>query len=133
MKRLTDTPGKQRSFHPDWSPDGKRIAFTSTGDRSSGSDNWFDFQEIYTMDTDGANVRRVTHTTDKGYSSSHARWSPDGKKLAFLSGSSGAAGTYAQWFSSQDIYVMDADGSNVQRLTFTEGWDGNLDWQPMRR
>jgi Tol biopolymer transport system component len=134
LKRLTDTPGtpgKQRSYKPQWSPDGKRFAFGSTRDRSS--DNWVEIVEIYTMDTDGSNIRRLTHTTDEGYSSSDAKWSPDGKKIAFLSGpgakiTDGDKSRLTQWREGLEIYVMDADGSNVQRLTFNEAHDGHHDW-----
>ena len=124
VKRLTDTPGtaaNRKSFKPVWSPDGKRFAFNSTRDRSS--DNPAEVVEIYTMDTDGSNVRRLTHTTDEGYPSFDAKWSPDGKKIAFISPLPGA-----QWSESREIYVRDADGSNVQRLTFNEAYDRHHDW-----
>ena len=131
VKRLTDTPGKHHSYNPQWSPDGKRIAFSSTRDGSS--DNVFESVEIYTMDTDGSNVRRLTHATDEGYTSSDAKWSPDGKKIAFLSGP-GAKSRHCyksrrtRWGKSQEIYVMDADGSNVRRLTFNKASDAHPDW-----
>ena len=58
---------------PVWSPDGRRIAFTSNRD---GND------EIYVMDPDGSNVKRLTHNdADDEWPS----WSPDGKRLAFQS------------------------------------------------
>jgi dipeptidyl aminopeptidase/acylaminoacyl peptidase len=50
-KRLTDSPGLDG--FPAWSPDGERIAFTSSRDG-----NW----EIYVMDSDGAHQRRLTRT-----------------------------------------------------------------------
>ncbi len=139
VKRLTDTPGG----NPTWSPDGKRIIFGSTGDRSS--DNWGEVLELYVMDADGSNVRRLTYTTDKGESSSHGIWSSDGRKIAFLSGSSAkiraggegrqlpAGHVSPQWWGSREIYVMDADGSNVQRLTFNDAFDGHPRWQSARR
>ena len=120
VRRLTDTPGK-RSYKPDWSPDGKRIAFNST--RDGQGDSILDSVEIYIMDADGSNVRRLTRTTDKGYSSLDPRWSPDGEKIAYLS----APG------KTRHIFVMDANGSNVQQLTFTDGNDGHHEWQSTRR
>jgi len=135
VRRLTDTPDRQRSYKPRWSPDGKRISFGSTRDR--GSDNYLEVVEIYTMDPDGSNVRRLTHTTDKGESSSDAQWSPDGKKIAFLSGSGrqirdGDKSRLERWMDNREIYVMDADGSNVQRLTFNNAYDGHHAWQPRK-
>ena len=50
-KRLTNSPGLD--IFPAWSPDGERIAFTSGRDG-----NW----EIYVMDSEGANQRRLTRT-----------------------------------------------------------------------
>ncbi|MGH9531840.1 MAG: TolB family protein [Terriglobales bacterium] len=124
LKRLTYTPGKRHSYKPHWSRDGKQFAFSSTRDGSS--DNWFESVEIYTMDTDGSNVRRLTHATDEGYTSSDAKWSLDGKKIAFLSGP--GAKKIKQWRKSREIYVMDADGSNGQRLTFNKAHDEHHDW-----
>lgn len=132
LRRLTDMPGGR----PRWSPDGRRIVFTSPGDRRA--DNPVEVVEIYTMDADGSDVRRLTYTTDAGESSSDARWSPDGTKIAFLSGSDtkirdGDKSRFTQWMDSREIYVMDADGSNVQRLTFNDAYDGHLDWEPTPR
>ncbi|MBI4563972.1 MAG: PD40 domain-containing protein [Planctomycetes bacterium] len=39
-------------------------------------------------------------------------WSPDGRRIAFASAKDG----------STNIYVMDADGTNVTRLTEEGGW-----------
>lgn len=132
VKRLTDTPGRNaHSYKPHWSPDGKQIVFGSTRDRSSAT--WVEVVEIYVMNSDGSNVRRLTQSTDKGDTSSDPRWSPDGKKIAFLSGPGtkhrdSSKTRMAQWLESRDIYVMNADGSNVRRLTFTKGHNAHPDW-----
>ena len=74
-------------YWPAWSPDGKRIAFTSNRDGN---------YEIYVMNADGTGLRNVTqHPGQDNY----AAWSPDGKHLAFLSNRSG----------SYDIYIMKID------------------------
>ena len=57
--------------NPAWSPDGKEIAFTS--DRSG-------TPQIYVMDTDGGNVRRVSR---EGLSNDGASWHPEGKIIAY--------------------------------------------------
>jgi TolB protein len=63
------------------------------------------------MDVDGSNVRRLTFA---GVYNSAPAWSPDGKKLAF-------AGFDSNHF---DIFVMDADGTNMARLTSARRVDG---------
>jgi TolB protein len=59
--------------------------------------------EIYSMDEDGSNPRRLTDTLS---SEGHPAWSPDGKAIAFVSDRDGGLG----------IYVMQADGSNQTKL-----------------
>jgi TolB protein len=69
--------------------------------------------DIYIMDSDGGNVRRLTNHPAFDYDSP---WSPDGRRIAFTSTRDGRS----------QIYVMDADGGNVQRLTNSPADD----WQP---
>jgi len=71
-KRLTNIGN---NIEPIWSPNGKNIAFTSIRKDHQA--------EIYIMDSDGKNQKRVTYT-ENGFSTS-PRWSIDGKKLYFFS------------------------------------------------
>lgn len=101
-----------------FSPDGRRIAFWTDrhGDRSVplGYRN----VEIYVMDADGSNVRRLTH--HEGWDA-HPSWSNDGRRIAFDSWRDGTG----------DIYVMDAaDGSGVVNLTNTDFQDAFPIWSP---
>jgi Tol biopolymer transport system component/DNA-binding winged helix-turn-helix (wHTH) protein len=95
-RRLTDDPGVDSS--PRWSIDGK-ILFTSN--RGGQSD-------IYVMDDGGRNVSRLTTM-----GASRAAWSPDGKKIVFVSRSTEIIGS-AYWLQ---VYVIDADGSNLKMIT----------------
>ena len=106
--RLTDEPF---DLMPQWSTDGSRIAFTSI----RGSDmeelealeapfHWM----LYTMNADGSNQSRVP-----GLPLSFFSWSPDGSQIAYVSSIEDER--YDPNASS--LYVMNADGSSVRRLT----------------
>ena len=69
--------------------------------------------EIYVMDVDGGNLRRLTDNSDKDFSPS---WSPDGKRIAFTSDRDGHV-DLQHGAPIPEIYVMDADGGNQQNLT----------------
>jgi len=85
---------------PSWSPDGRKILFTSPRDGN---------REIYVMDANGLAHTRLT--SDPGQDTS-PMWSPDGSQILFVSDRTG----------NNDIWVMDADGGNPTQLT-TENED----------
>ena len=89
LKRLTDST--IAAFYPVWSPDGTKIAFHAN-------------LGIYVMSSEGKDVKRLSHAELNGGLS----WSPDGKKIVFRQK------TAKQVF---DIYTMNPDGSQVQKLT----------------
>ena len=96
---------------PAWSPDGRKIAFVSRGDGD---------MEISVMNADGSrqNVdrsrqRKLTRTAVRD---SDPVWSPDGRKIAFVS----------NW----QVYVMNADGSGKRRLTHNGGQNVAPAWSP---
>ena len=67
------TEGEHRDCHPQWSPEGQRIAFSS---------NRTGQYEIYVIERDGTGLMQVTHGDgDKD----DPAWSPDGRRLAFAS------------------------------------------------
>jgi len=83
------------NFHPAWSPDRTRIAFSS---RRNGD------VDVYVMDADGANLRQLT--AEPGADLEPA-WSPDGGTIAFTSIRGG----------TNQIYAMNADGTGLRQLT----------------
>ena len=82
--------------------------------------------EIYVMDADGGNQRRLTNNPDRAWDPS---WSPDGKRIAFVSNRDGHAHVIPGWFT-YEIYVMDADGDNPQNLTNNPSDDRDPSWSP---
>ena len=139
-----------------WSPDGKRIAYSSNVDG-----NW----EIYLIAPDGTNRARVTFSEDsddyfpyfspdgskltyvgfrKEYKvaviyiydlvdrehvvitneeefNSDPHWSPDGQMITYFSRDNEG---------NEDIFIMQADGTNNQRLTNNKAKDYNPKWSP---
>ena len=71
VQRLTTTKADAGSWQPAWSPDGEKIAFSSNPDGNG---------DIFVMDADGSNIRRLTHTPD---GEQFPSWSPDGEQIVF--------------------------------------------------
>ena len=91
------------------------IAFLSDRDGKS---------NIYVMNDQGGNVRRVTDTP---YAPGNLSWSPDGQQIAFaLDLSSTEPGKPQQ----VDIFVMNADGSRQRNLTQHPALDAAPTWSP---
>jgi len=90
-----------RDSDPDYSPDGRRIAFTSGRNGSFG---------IWVSDSDGGNPRMLF---DGGaYVTGSPRWSPDGRRIAFDTRANDPAG-----LGNPSVWVVDADGGQLRRLT----------------
>ena len=85
------------------------VAFTSTRDDPSGIPLLA--SEIYLMNSDGTNPRRLTdNTAGDGF----PELSPDGKKIVFDSNRARAEG---EPLNTSDLFLMDADGSEQTLLT----------------
>ncbi len=98
--RQVTTYGVPRDYPLAWSPDSREIAFVSAS-------------KIYVVNSQNGILRRLTNSE-----SAHPAWSPDGQHITFVSMRDGNA----------EIYVMDADGSHVQRLTHNIYPDYNPIW-----
>ena len=130
-------------------PDGKSVMFSSTHldaeakakqdaeikERASSRVRRYswDYDENYDLfnyDLKTKALKQLTH--ERGYDA-EGNYSPDGKKIVFASNRAAYEGTLSKADAERlkvdkqyfiDIYVMDADGSNVKRLTNTPGYDG---------
>ena len=90
-----------RISDPQISPDGRTVAFTVqtidlTADKRP--------TQIYTVPLAGGAARQITH---EGESNERPRWSPDSKSIAYVSDRGGSA----------QIWIMNADGSDVRQVT----------------
>jgi uncharacterized protein (DUF885 family)/Tol biopolymer transport system component len=106
-----------RETRPDWSPDGRKIAYVRRVDHSD--------HEIYVMDADGSGATRLTHRPDS--IESEPAWSPDGSRIAFISNARPSLLAYSGRFQ---IWVMNIDGSDPMLLTEIGGANTSPDWSP---
>lgn len=89
---------------PQWSPDGKRIAYTSD-------------DALWVMNADGTNARKLSEHPS---GNSEPRWSPDGTRIAFYSRRRG-------W---EHIWVVDANGGAPKQILKCESDADDLAWSP---
>jgi dipeptidyl aminopeptidase/acylaminoacyl peptidase len=102
LKRISD---------PQISPDGQWVAFT-VGTIDVGANKRP--QQIWIVPLAGGSPRQITH---EGENNQRARWSPDSKRIVYISDRSG----------SQQIWMMDSDGGNARQVTnFAAEADGVL-------
>jgi Tol biopolymer transport system component len=116
IREVTHTTALRPQEYPSWTADGKRLLFSGYGNTRS--------YDIWVVDPDGRNLRDLTPQRSLEYG---ATWSPDGRKIAFGSN----RGLRAR--EGGDLYVMNADGTGVRRLTrggksYAPAWspDGRL-------
>ena len=89
-----------------WKPGGAKLAFDSTrADPDPNDSNTIN--DIFKMNPDGTGVVKLT---DSKAFNADAGWSPDGRRIAFES-------DRANLLGRNEIHVMDANGSNVRRVT----------------
>ncbi len=93
---------------PEWSPDGKRIAFVTH--RQDGT-------EVFVLDIERGQLRNLSqHFRDDN----DPAWSPDGVRIALASSRNGPL----------NIYVFSADGETIQQVTRHNALDWNPVWRP---
>jgi Tol biopolymer transport system component len=108
---LAETTNTAEAAFPD---ENGKIAFTGITPRAAETtNNW----EVYTVNPDGSELAKITNNPAIDMSPA---WSPDGTKIAFMRND---AMVSASGFNNEDIYVMNADGTEQRRLTDDTGDD----------
>jgi TolB protein len=102
------TINRQLNINPNWSPDGRSIAYTSY--RSGLPDIFVSHIYAGTLDV-------LTKNAGNNFV---PQFSPDGTRIVFISTRDG----------NSEIYLMNRDGSNVQRLTNNPAIDATPTWSP---
>lgn len=102
------TSGGDLNLLPSWSPDGKKVVFTSYRTGSP---------MLHVVDAESKAVRALPA---RGDLQTGGAYSPDGKRIAFTMSKDG----------NSDIYVMNADGSDLKQLTDTRETESSPSWSP---
>jgi dipeptidyl aminopeptidase/acylaminoacyl peptidase len=106
LRQLTTHPG--HDWTPRWSPDGKKILFTSL--RSGNRD-------LFVIPVSGGGLIQLTSHPAEDITGD---WSPDGQLIGFDSNRSG----------NMDLWLISSEGKNLRQLTFDEAPDLLLTWSP---
>ncbi|MBL8092226.1 MAG: PD40 domain-containing protein, partial [Anaerolineales bacterium] len=101
LQKITNNVGAL--YAPELSPNGEWIVFTKNGDG------------LWLIRPDGSGLKRLTNKDDIDPS-----WSPDGLMISFASSRAGA----------RQLFVMNADGSNIQQVTNLNNMGGRNTWSP---
>ncbi len=113
FRNLTRSPDANE-WGPVWSPDGRRIAYSS--DENG-------MPQLFVMDADGSNARQLSDVWGE-----YPNWSPNGSRISFAS-SMGGSTPFGD--PDYDVFVIDADGSDETNLTTApDSNEGYPTWSP---
>jgi len=142
-RRVTSRVNGVTAFQ--WSPDGTRLVVVSSSGPSdeakSPSDvrhytharykfndtGWFDDKRTHLWVVDVATGRATTLTSGDEWNDTDPQWSPDGKKIAFVSDRTGHALDESQ---NTDVWVIDAGGGPLLKISDHDTADNSPRWSP---
>ncbi len=93
-------------YEYDWSPDGRRLAYTAA--KGNGDNNWW-VAELFTIDAANGSVKHILKPPAQ---MAVPRFTSDGKQIAYIGGIMSDEGS-----TGGDIYVVDAEGGQARDLT----------------
>ncbi|MFQ6618916.1 MAG: LpqB family beta-propeller domain-containing protein, partial [Fidelibacterota bacterium] len=98
-----------------WSPDGKKLVIAAS--LTPRVDDSYMFKKLYLVDSEGGEPAPLCETGGK---LGMIRWSPDGKRIAFL------AGVDSSDPSAGSIFVVSSEGGNP--VNITGGFEATVTW-----
>lgn len=103
-----------RVGEPTVSPDGEKVLYSVT---NYIADENKSYRDLYILNLSNNEINRITATTEK---ESSAVWSPDGKKICFLSSKSG----------DNQLWEISIDGNNLKQITNIKGGISGFKYSP---
>ena len=117
MSRRRLIKGSGLDVDPAFSPDGKWLAFVS-----GRYGNPHIFRATLQWSMDRLRVMDDKRLTYAGWYNANPAWSPDSRKIAFAG--------YDRDIDRFDVFLMNADGSNLERMTLNNGDNESPSWSP---